>query len=112
LDEIENGLHPELIERLVKYLSQAKAQIIVTTHSPLILNYLSDEEAKEAMILLYRNHEGKTRSCRYFDLPSTSKKLGILGPGEVYVDTSIEQLAIEAEEIEQKALAEAGVTAQ
>jgi predicted ATPase len=112
LDEIENGLHPELIERLVKYLLQTKAQIVVTTHSPLILNYLSDEEAKESMIFLYRNHDGRTRSCRYFDLPSTSKKLGILGPGEVYVDTSIEQLAAEAEEIEQKAVSEAGVTAQ
>lgn len=112
LDEIENGLHPELIERLVKYLLQTKAQIIVTTHSPLILNYLSDEQARNSMILLYRNKEGRTRSCRYFDLPSTSKKLGILGPGEVYVDTPIEQLATEAEEIEQKVLSEAGATAQ
>jgi predicted ATPase len=112
LDEIENGLHPELIERLVKYLLQTRAQIIVTTHSPLILNYLSDEQARNSMIFLYRNHEGRTRSCRYFDLPSTSKKLGILGPGEVYVDTSIEQLAAEAEKIEQKATAEAGVSAQ
>jgi predicted ATPase len=112
LDEIENGLHPELIERLVKYLLQTKAQIIVTTHSPLILNYLSDEQARNSMVFLYRDHEGQTRSCRYFDLPSTSSKLGILGPGEVYVDTSIEQLAIEAEEIEQKAIAEVGVSAQ
>jgi predicted ATPase len=102
LDEIENGLHPELIERLVMYLLQTKAQIIVTTHSPLILNYLSDEDAKKSMIFLYRNREGKTRSCRYFDLPSTSRKLGILGPGEVYVDTSVEKLAEEAEEIEQR----------
>jgi predicted ATPase len=110
LDEIENGLHPELIERLVKYLLQTKAQIVVTTHSPLILNYLSNDEAKESMILLYRNRHGRTRSCRYFDLPSTSKKLGILGPGEVYVDTPIEELAIEAEDIERVAMAEAGVT--
>jgi predicted ATPase len=111
LDEIENGLHPDLIERLVKYLLQTKAQIIVTTHSPLILNYLSDEQARNSMIFLYRNREGRTRSCRYFDLPSTSIKLGILGPGEVYVDTSIEKLAEEAEEIEQKAVAESGVSA-
>jgi len=100
LDEIENGLHPELIERLVKYLLQAKVQVIVTTHSPMILNYLSDDEAKDAMILLYRSREGKTRSCRYFDLPSAKKKLGILGPGEVFVDTPVEQLAREAEEMD------------
>jgi predicted ATPase len=99
IDEIENGLHPELIELLVKYLLQAKTQVIVTTHSPLILNYLSDDEARDSMILLYRNSEGKTRSERYFDLPSTKKKLGILGPGEVYVDTPVEELAREAEKI-------------
>jgi predicted ATPase len=112
LDEIENGLHPELIERLVKYLLQTKAQIVVTTHSPLILNYLSNDEAKESMIFLYRNRDGRTRSCRYFDLPSASKKLGILGPGEVYVDTSIEQLATEAEEIEQESVQETGAAAK
>jgi len=112
IDEIENGIHPELVEHLIKYLVQAKPQIIVTTHSPLTLNYLSDEEARNSMIFLYRNREGRTRSCRYFDLPSASKKLGILGPGEVYVDTSVEQLAMEADEIEQKAVIEAGTVAQ
>jgi predicted ATPase len=112
LDEIENGLHPELIEQLVRYLLQAKAQIIVTTHSPLILNYLTDDEARTSMMFLYRNREGRTRSCRYFDLPSTKRKLGILGPGEVYVDTPIEKLASEAEELEQLVTAHAGASGQ
>ena len=94
------------------YLLQAKAQIIVTTHSPQTLNFLSNEEARNSMIFLYRNSEGITRSCRYFDLPSASKKLGILGPGEVYVDTSIDRLTIEAEEIEQRTKAEAEAVAQ
>jgi predicted ATPase len=112
IDEIENGIHPELLEHLVVYLLRAKPQIIVTTHSPLTLNYLSNEEARDSMIFLYRNSEGITRSCRYFDLPSASKKLGILGPGEVYVDTSIGRLAEEAEEIEQGTKDEAGAIAQ
>ncbi len=112
IDEIENGIHPELLEHLVVYLLQAKPQIIVTTHSPQTLNYLSNEEARSSMIFLYRNSEGITRSCRYFDLPSASKKLGILGPGEVYIDTSIDRLATEAEEIEQRIRTEAGAVAQ
>jgi predicted ATPase len=112
IDEIENGIHPELLEHLVVYLLQANPQIIVTTHSPQTLNYLSNEEARDSMIFLYRNSEGITRSCRYFDLPSASKKLGILGPGEVYIDTSIDRLAMEAEEIEQRTKAEAGAVAQ
>jgi len=102
IDEIENGLHPELISRLVKYLLQVKPQVIVTTHSPLILNYLSDQEARDSTILIYRNHEGKARSERYFELPSASKLLGILGPGEVYVDTPIDEVSSEADAVDSK----------
>jgi hypothetical protein len=78
----------------------------------LILNDLSDKSARESVVVLYRNSKGQTRSCRYFDLPSASKKLGILGPGEVYVDTSIEQIAREAEELERGASAQAGAVEQ
>jgi len=98
-DEIENGIHPELIEKLMAYLLEAKQQIIVTTHSPMILNYLPDEVAKEAVILLYRTEKGITRSVRYFDLPSAKKKLDLLGPGEVFVDTDLAQLTLEAESL-------------
>ncbi|MCX7112589.1 MAG: AAA family ATPase [Proteobacteria bacterium] len=98
-DEIENGIHPELIEKLMAYLLDAEQQIIVTTHSPMILNYLPDDVAKEAVILLYRTEEGITRSVRYFDLPSTQKKLKLLGPGEVFVDTDLPCLTLEAESL-------------
>jgi predicted ATPase len=103
LDEIENGVHPETMTKLVQYLANAPVQVIATTHSPLILNDLTDAQAEESVIVLYRNPTGRTRSCRYFDLPSAKRKLGILGPGEVYVDTSIEQIAREAEEGERGA---------
>ena len=96
-DEIENGIHPELIEKLVAYLLEANQQIIVTTHSPMILNYLPDEVAKEAVILLYRTDDGIARSVRYFDLPSAKRKLDLLGPGEVFVDTDFSVLTLEAE---------------
>jgi predicted ATP-binding protein involved in virulence len=112
LDEIENGIHPELLEKLIEYLLGTDMQIIATTHSPMILNYLTDEQARESVHFLYRNSEGRSRSCRYFDLPTARKKLGILGPGEVYIDTSIEQLAIEAEEMERGASAQAGAVEQ
>lgn len=112
LDEIENGVHPETMAKLVEYLAKAPVQVIATTHSPMILNYLTDEQAKESAHFLYRDNRGRSRSCRYFDLPTAKKKLGILGPGEVYVDTSIEQLAHEAEEMERGASAQAGAPAQ
>lgn len=112
IDEIENGIHPELMGKLIDYLLKCKVQVIATTHSPLILNYLTDDQARESVLFLYRNKEGRSRSCRYFDLPSPKMKLGILGPGEVYVDTSIEQLAREAEEMELGASTQAGAPAE
>ncbi|MEY4562237.1 MAG: hypothetical protein RLZZ618_1514 [Pseudomonadota bacterium] len=95
-DEIENGINPELMQKLVQLLLGAERQVIVTTHSPLVLNYLPDEVAKESVLLVYRNNEGHTKAARLFDLPSTQKKLALLGPGEVFVDTNLEALPAEA----------------
>jgi predicted ATPase len=96
-DEIENGINPELVARLVELLLHAKRQVIVTTHSPMILNFLPDDVARQAVLLLYRNGAGHTRVLRMFDLPSTQEKLKLLGPGEVFVDTDLETLPAEAE---------------
>lgn len=95
-DEIENGINPELMQKLVQLLLGATRQVIVTTHSPLVLNYLPDEVAREAVLLLFRNSAGHTKVVRLFDLPSTQKKLTLLGPGEVFVDTHLEALPAEA----------------
>jgi predicted ATPase len=91
-DEIENGISPFIIEKLMDFLVGLKKegkQIIVTTHNPMILNYLEDEIAKEATVLLYKNKDGHTLACRYFDQPETKDKLHGLGPGEVFVDTDL-----------------------
>jgi predicted ATPase len=95
-DEIENGINPELMQKLVQLLLAAKRQVIVTTHSPLVLNYLSDAVARESVLLLFRNSSGHTKAVRLFDLPSTQKRLTLLGPGEVFVDTDLESLPAEA----------------
>ena len=91
-DEIENGINPELIDKLVNMLIGIEQQVVVTTHSPMILNYLSDEVARDAVILLYRDARGATKAIRFFDLPVAAKKLSVLGPGEVFVDTYLEDV--------------------
>jgi predicted ATPase len=95
-DEIENGINPELMQKLVQLLLAARRQVIVTTHSPLVLNYLPDAVARESVLLLFRNSAGHTKAVRLFDLPSTRKRLTLLGPGEVFVDTNLEALPAEA----------------
>lgn len=97
LDEIENGINPELVEKLMDYLVASKKQILVTTHSPMVLNYLEDEVAKASVYLVYKTEDGRTRCGRYFGSSITQEKLDILGPGEVYVDTEIESVAEELE---------------
>jgi predicted ATPase len=94
-DEIENGINPELVGQLMDYLLNAKQQIMVTTHNPVILNFLPDERAKESVYFLYRTELGETKVTRFFDIPEVAEKLEILGPGEVFLDTSLTQLAAE-----------------
>jgi predicted ATPase len=100
-DEIENGINPAFMKNLIGRMLDAKDQIVVTTHSPMILNWLPDDVAREAVILLYRTANGSTKAVRMFDLPAAATRLGVLGPGEVFVDVDLEELAAEAEKLEE-----------
>ena len=102
-DEIENGINQELVDFLLQELIGAKQQIAVTTHSPLFLNYLDDELAKDSVHYFYKTPEGFTRCRKFFSLPSTSKKLGTLGPGEAIADTNLYRLNEEIELLERNA---------
>ncbi len=103
-------MNPERIGKLVELLLEAKQQIMVTTHNPLILNFLTDDVAKKAVILLYRTPEGFTRSVRYFDLPIPEKKLSVLGPGEVFIDTYLEDVIQQAQVFDKKLSSKLAIT--
>jgi predicted ATPase len=92
LDEIENGINPELIEILIDELVAAKSQVLVTTHSPMVLNYLEDEIAISGVIYIYKKPNGASQAIRLFDIPRMREKLTVMGPGEVYEDTLLTQL--------------------
>lgn len=102
LDEIENGINPEIIEKLVDVLVNANRQIIVTTHSPMILNYLEDDAARDSVKYIYKNLSGETKARPFFDIPSISKKLDLMGPGEVFVDTNLVRLTQECIKLDKK----------
>lgn len=92
-DEIENGINPELVEILIQKLTHSSHQVLVTTHSPMILNYLDDVTARESVVFLYKGEDGRTRSTRFFEIPALSDKLDVMGPGEAFVDTNLVALA-------------------
>jgi predicted ATPase len=86
-DEIEDGINQEFVEKLVDILVDSEHQTIVATHSPLLLNYLKDQIAKESIVLVYKQPDGTTRTVNFFE---TIKKynmikqyeLDIFGAGE------------------------------
>jgi predicted ATPase len=99
LDEIENGINPELIEFLVDQLVASDPQVLITTHSPMILNYMEDEVAIEGVIYIYKQPNGATKAIKLFDIPSMRKKLEVMGAGEVYEDTMLTHLNQEISEM-------------
>jgi predicted ATPase len=94
-DEIENGINPEVVEFVIDILVNASQQVLVTTHSPMILNYMDDETAKKSVMYLYKTMEGFTKAIPFFSIPSLKKKLTVMGPGEAFVDTNLTGLAEE-----------------
>lgn len=95
LDEIENGINQEIVEILVDTLLQSPQQLLVTTHSPLLLNYLPDDVAREAVQFLYKTPQGETRMCRFFSIARLSAKLDAMGAGDALVDTDLKLLTAE-----------------
>lgn len=116
LDELENGINQEIVETLVDTLLQSPQQLLVTTHSPLLLNYLPDAVAKSAVQFLYKTPQGETRIRPFFDIPRMAAKLEAMGPGDAFVDTDLRLLAQECMELDaqdaavERAEAEANAT--
>lgn len=100
LDEIENGINQEIVEKLVDTLVASPQQILVTTHSPLILNYLDDETAKQSVQFIYKTPQGLSKIRHFFDIPRIGEKLRYMGPGDAFVDTDLVALAQECIELD------------
>lgn len=91
-DEVENGINQELMAPLLKELLDfGGKQIVVATHSALLLNYLPEETARASVFFLYRDKQGYTRATRLFE--EIGEKLDILGPGEAMGDTDLVALS-------------------
>ena len=102
LDELENGINQEIVETLVDTLLQSPQQLLVTTHSPLLLNYLPDDVAREAVQFLYKTPQGETRCRGFFSIPRMADKLNAMGPGDAFVDTDLRLLAQECIDLDER----------
>lgn len=86
-DEAGHNVFPDNMRTYVKGLLSREDQVICATHNPVFLNWLDDDVAKESVVLIFKDQEGKTGQTKYFSHPVTLKKLEVLGPGEVFLDT-------------------------
>ena len=89
LDEIENGINLDYAEQIVHILDEncksKNNQLIVTTHSPIFLDYVQ----KENIRYLYR--EPASGNCKCSSLAQNTElneKLQYLYPGELFMNMS------------------------
>ena len=92
-DEIENGFNPSIIKKIVDLLLTTEKQVLVTTHSPEILQYIPDDLARQAVKFIYKDVHGATLAANFFSDEEANKKLRALSPGEVFLDIDLDSLA-------------------
>jgi predicted ATPase len=83
IEEIENGLDPWTLLTVLKELQSASergVQIIVTTHSPWLLDHV-----ELSSILYVRRENGETRYERFADRKDVKAYQGKVPPGAIYV---------------------------
>lgn len=73
IEELENGLHPSqahnLLDLVVNSIESGGQQLIVTTHSPALLNALNGEQHRGVLIVTRDSSTGWSAVDRLVDLP-------------------------------------------
>lgn len=89
IEEPENGMHPRLLEHTLDLLRSFEGmQVILTTHSPVLLNFL---EPEEAIVLSNRGPDGPGARC-FADLKRGMKRLQYFDIGDVVYEVGEDRL--------------------
>jgi energy-coupling factor transporter ATP-binding protein EcfA2 len=83
VEEPENGLHPARIKEVVRILREISktTQVLVATHSPLVVNELNDEE----VTVVTRNAEAGTQATPIRESPSFAARSKVYALGELWL---------------------------
>ncbi|HUY91725.1 MAG TPA: ATP-binding protein [Pirellulales bacterium] len=84
IEEPENGLHPGRLKEVVEMLrrvceTRPGAQVILTTHSPFLLDYAEPHEVR----LFYRDEQNEVRVHHLEDTPDIKDRLKYMMLGEL-----------------------------
>jgi predicted ATPase len=86
LDEIEDGIEPHILPRLIeRVVADSKSQFIMTSHSPLLINFFPPEE----VMLVTRSDSGESRLKELSNLEVIRAGGEYLGSGEVWANTGL-----------------------
>lgn len=96
VEEPETGIHFGLLKSVTKLFRDLSTgahggpptQVILTTHSPMLLNLVEPEEIR----IVERGDDGATKVSRFSDAPGLAKLLDYQGPGEIWVNQGEEYL--------------------
>lgn len=76
-EELENGIHPTRLNLLLQFIQrkvkEGNIQIIVTTHSSLLLDFLSEETLKYAHLTYRLENQNYAKITRILDIPEAEK---------------------------------------
>jgi predicted ATPase len=83
VEEPENGLHPARIHEVMQVLREISktTQIVLATHSPLVINELAPDE----VTVLTRTQGEGTRARRIKDTPNFEERAKVYALGELWV---------------------------
>lgn len=106
IEEPENGLHPSRLKEIVELLrgmveSRNDCQVILTTHSPLLLDYVQPEEVR----VFLRNDQDDVEVHNLANVPGIRERLNYLMLGELVYNEGEQELV---KEIKQHATADSG----
>ena len=81
LDEIEDGIEPHILPELImRVVSDSCSQIILTSHSPLLVNFFGPKDIH----VMARTKDGLVVTTQFSDLDDWREGLEFLGPGELW----------------------------
>ena len=93
LDEVEDGIEPHILPEIIKSVSRDSGmQLIMTSHSPLLVNFFNTDE----VTLVARNAEGATVTTVLEDLPTIKAGSEYFGGGEIWAMMDADTIKREA----------------
>ncbi|MDR1704175.1 MAG: AAA family ATPase [Clostridiales bacterium] len=92
IDEIENGINLYSLEDLIKVfktiIDKANRQVIITTHNPLVVNYLDPKE----IMFMWRDENGRVHAKPMFSTDGMKDTLDAFNPGEVWMNYNKDEI--------------------